>query len=197
MPTRPCLLAQNPSEPVAMLLFYFSFCPLCFPRSSLQLLRCMLHLLNMMPWLQQPDLRKPPESARNPIQPLTSPVSPRSSPTAYPIPNLPTSPLHFSPSIPLSILQLLSSTSSSSSSSSSSSTLTDLSSPNRRRRKKGKKKRIFIKHTILNNRHAGSLGCAPTPNQYFALVVSSRISLNGFVPSSPTGGERGDRVVGA
>lgn len=32
-------------------------------------------------------------------------------------------------------------------------------------------------HTMLNNLQAGSLGCAPTPNQYFALEVSSLISL--------------------
>src|SRR4051812_31231138 len=32
-------------------------------------------------------------------------------------------------------------------------------------------------HTIDNNLHAGSLGCAPTPNQYFALDISSLISF--------------------
>jgi hypothetical protein len=32
--------------------------------------------------------------------------------------------------------------------------------------------------TILNNLQAGSLGCAPTPNQYFALETSNLISLN-------------------
>jgi hypothetical protein len=34
-----------------------------------------------------------------------------------------------------------------------------------------------IRHTILNNLHAGSLGCAPTPSQYFALAESSLISF--------------------
>lgn len=38
---------------------------------------------------------------------------------------------------------------------------------------------------ILNNLQAGSLGCAPTPSQYFALDVSNLISLNGF--PSPKG----------
>ena len=35
-------------------------------------------------------------------------------------------------------------------------------------------------HTILNSLHIGSLGCAPTPSQYFARDVSSLISLIGF-----------------
>ena len=48
-----------------------------------------------------------------------------------------------------------------------------------------------IEHTILNNLHAGSLGCAPTPSQYFALDVSSRISLNGLPLSSPARGALG------
>lgn len=39
--------------------------------------------------------------------------------------------------------------------------------------------------TILNNRHTGSLGCAPTPSQYFARDVSSLMSLNGL--PSPSG----------
>ena len=43
--------------------------------------------------------------------------------------------------------------------------------------------------TILKSLHAGSLGCAPTPNQYFALAVSSLISLTGF--PSPKGGSLG------
>jgi hypothetical protein len=34
------------------------------------------------------------------------------------------------------------------------------------------------KLTIDNNLHAESLGCAPTPNQYFALVESSLISFH-------------------
>lgn len=44
-------------------------------------------------------------------------------------------------------------------------------------------------HTILNSLQAGSLGCAPTPNQYFAREVSSLISLIGF--PSPEGGGLG------
>lgn len=43
--------------------------------------------------------------------------------------------------------------------------------------------------TILNNLHAGSLGCAPTPSQYFARDVSSLMSLIGF--PSPDGGGLG------
>lgn len=39
--------------------------------------------------------------------------------------------------------------------------------------------------TILKILHMVSLGCAPTPNQYFALAVSSLISLIGF--PSPSG----------
>ena len=34
--------------------------------------------------------------------------------------------------------------------------------------------------TIENSRHTGSLGCAPTPNQYFVLIVSSCRSLYRF-----------------
>lgn len=44
----------------------------------------------------------------------------------------------------------------------------------------------FRTRTILNNLHAGSLGCAPTPSQYFARDVSSFISLKGL-PPSPSG----------
>ncbi len=46
----------------------------------------------------------------------------------------------------------------------------------------------FLSHvrTIDNNLHAGSLGCAPTPSQYFALTLSRRISLNGL-PSPSSG----------
>ncbi len=43
-----------------------------------------------------------------------------------------------------------------------------------------------IEHTILNNLHAGSLGCAPTPSQYFALAESSLISFQRF-PSPSIG----------
>lgn len=32
--------------------------------------------------------------------------------------------------------------------------------------------------TILSNLQAGSLGCAPTPSQYFALAISNLTSLN-------------------
>jgi len=42
------------------------------------------------------------------------------------------------------------------------------------------------KRTILNNLHAGSLGCAPTPSQYFALAESSLISFQRF-PSPSIG----------
>lgn len=46
---------------------------------------------------------------------------------------------------------------------------------------------LHIVRTMLSNLHAGSLGCAPTPNQYFALTLSRRISLNGLPsPSSGT-----------
>ena len=41
--------------------------------------------------------------------------------------------------------------------------------------------------TIDNNLHAESLGCAPTPNQYFARAESSLMSLNGL-PSPSVGG---------
>lgn len=42
---------------------------------------------------------------------------------------------------------------------------------------------------MLNNLQAGSLGCAPTPNQYFALEVSSLMSL--IALPSPEGGGLG------
>lgn len=45
---------------------------------------------------------------------------------------------------------------------------------------------LRIKHTILNNLHAGSLGCAPTPSQYFALAESSLMSFQRF-PSPSIG----------
>jgi hypothetical protein len=45
---------------------------------------------------------------------------------------------------------------------------------------------LRIKHTILNNLHAGSLGCAPTPSQYFALAESSLTSFH-FFPSPSIG----------
>jgi hypothetical protein len=42
--------------------------------------------------------------------------------------------------------------------------------------------------TIESNLQTGSLGCAPTPSQYFARAVSSCISLIGFPPISSGGG---------
>lgn len=42
-------------------------------------------------------------------------------------------------------------------------------------------------HTIDSIRHTGSDGCAPTPSQYFALVVSSLMSLTGL-PAPYCGG---------
>lgn len=51
----------------------------------------------------------------------------------------------------------------------------------------GRKK--TIKLTILSSLHAGSLGCAPTPNQYFARDVSSLMSL--IALPSPDGGGLG------
>lgn len=42
-------------------------------------------------------------------------------------------------------------------------------------------------HTMASNLHAGSLGCAPTPSQYFARAVSSLMSLYGR-PSPDFGG---------
>ena len=44
-------------------------------------------------------------------------------------------------------------------------------------------------HTMLKSLQAGSLGCAPTPNQYFALEVSSLMSL--IALPSPEGGGLG------
>lgn len=43
---------------------------------------------------------------------------------------------------------------------------------------------------ILNNLHAVFDGCAPTPSQYFARKLSSRMSLC-FLPSLPSVGARG------
>jgi hypothetical protein len=43
--------------------------------------------------------------------------------------------------------------------------------------------------TIANIRQTGSLGCAPTPNQYLALGISSLMSLNAL--PCPSGGSLG------
>ena len=55
-----------------------------------------------------------------------------------------------------------------------------------------KKKKKKAKHTKFNNRQTESLGCAPTPSQYFARDRSSEISLYALARAASSS----DRFVG-
>ena len=55
---------------------------------------------------------------------------------------------------------------------------------------------LSLVRTILNNLHAGSLGCAPTPNQYFARDMSSFISFIGLPSPSPSSAEPKGGILG-